>query len=580
MKAVSPWDIGKALCPHTTQDTPPPRATQTARGLTLTVTCDNASQFTRLLTLNRIGDFPVTVTPVARRIQAVIWATELDEIEVPILEEGFATQGVCAVYRNPRGPKARLILTFMRDRLPDRVYAGYLSYKPQHNIPRPRRCENCHRYGHGAAKCRSRARCGRCSGDHASTGCHATPQCCACQGEHCVDDPNCPMWIRERKIQELIACDDMTPADAREAATELGYYVTPPQRSAPRRRLDVDPPPRDTIHFPPLGTPQGEAGGDPEPEPPRAPRPAPRDPRQAHGALQQDPRDPRQDPRIPRQDPPLSVPQWDAGEAQRANQRDPPPRDSQRDSGETQPKEVWTPSQEPPSSVPQPDAGEIRPEAPEAPRRDPPPSAPQWEAGETQPKVVWTPTQALLPRAPQSDAGETQTGSQRTLQRNPPSRDYQRDSDDSQSDLLSESEDDTSSDDQRSPPPTVRKLRRLRTETDPTILDEDEETAPTPTPTTSGPSSTQGRSRARLLATTSPTSATEEPLTTEEPLATSGDAPGDDTEWTVVSPRRTRRHSRQRSSSVSSCGSAAPPVRPQRANRGPRAAKLADSRDV
>ena len=52
--------------------------------------------------------------------------------------------------------------------LPSWVGLGYLSFPVRSYVRPPLRCYNCQCFGHVAAVCRGKRRCGRCGGDHES----------------------------------------------------------------------------------------------------------------------------------------------------------------------------------------------------------------------------------------------------------------------------------------------------------------------------------------------------------------------------------------------------------------------------
>ena len=71
----------------------------------------------------------------------------------------------------------------------------------------PTQCYNCHRFGHIARYCRSRATCGRCAGTHATSACrcpcenacdnmsqckHVSSRCTLCKGPHSATSRDCP----------------------------------------------------------------------------------------------------------------------------------------------------------------------------------------------------------------------------------------------------------------------------------------------------------------------------------------------------------------------------------------------------
>jgi hypothetical protein len=59
-----------------------------------------------------------------------------------------------------------VMLKFEERVLPDKVHIGYMSYGVRPFIPPPLRCFKCQKFGHVAAVCKGKQRCGRCAGDH------------------------------------------------------------------------------------------------------------------------------------------------------------------------------------------------------------------------------------------------------------------------------------------------------------------------------------------------------------------------------------------------------------------------------
>ena len=236
MKSLSPWTVDDKLRPLSTR---PLDAELTLNGQDLRIRADDC-QHARLLTeITGIVQVPVTITTTTTTTQGSIWAPEMDMLDTDVILQGFASQGVTAVYRPPRGPKALLLVTIDGSTLPHRLQAGYLSYEFRVVVPKPRCCAHCQRYGHQAAKCRSGVVCDRCAEPHETNNCTSDNEhCAACGGDHATSDSSCPKWKLEMRVSTLIAKEKQPPREARLAAErELGLQV--PTR---RRRL-ADPPP-------------------------------------------------------------------------------------------------------------------------------------------------------------------------------------------------------------------------------------------------------------------------------------------------------------------------------------------------
>ena len=242
MKSIPPWIITKFLAYQPDLNIPKDlTAALSPDGKSLSVTPDSVTHRCRLMEVQVIDGIRVQASEAGPRVQGSIWAPELDLLEPSVLETGLKSEGVTAVYRPPKGPRALLILTFCQATLPERVKAGYLSYTTRPIQPKPRRCSRCQRYGHLANHCRGKVRCSFCSGDHPKQDCTAaTPKCPACSGKHPVESKDCPEWIRQRKVQELIQLKGLPPAEAKLLASSHGRY----QSDTPRRQLAETPPTR------------------------------------------------------------------------------------------------------------------------------------------------------------------------------------------------------------------------------------------------------------------------------------------------------------------------------------------------
>ena len=76
------------------------------------------------------------------------------------------------------------------------VYADFMHYRVEPVIPGPKRCYNCHRFGHIAKVCRSKARCQQCGSEepHDHLHCALPPKSCNCGGNHTVRSRDCPAY--------------------------------------------------------------------------------------------------------------------------------------------------------------------------------------------------------------------------------------------------------------------------------------------------------------------------------------------------------------------------------------------------
>lgn len=93
---------------------------------------------------------------------------------------------------------------FKGPELPPYIYIFGLRIKVEpYNFP-VTQCSKCWRYGHTIKFCPSkRIYCPKCGGKHAN--CETTrPKCLNCTNNHIALDRNCPVYLREKKIREIM----------------------------------------------------------------------------------------------------------------------------------------------------------------------------------------------------------------------------------------------------------------------------------------------------------------------------------------------------------------------------------------
>ncbi len=59
-----------------------------------------------------------------------------------------------------------VMINFDQEKLPEKVYIGFMCNDVRLYIPPPLRCFKSQRCGHIAAVCKGKQRCGKCGGDH------------------------------------------------------------------------------------------------------------------------------------------------------------------------------------------------------------------------------------------------------------------------------------------------------------------------------------------------------------------------------------------------------------------------------
>lgn len=90
-----------------------------------------------------------------------------------------------------------------------------MCYDVKH-VPPPLRCFKCQKYGHVAAVCKGKQRCGRCGGEHEYGKCvnGAKLKCCNCGGEHSSAYRGCEASKRAVEIQRIKTSEGITYAEA------------------------------------------------------------------------------------------------------------------------------------------------------------------------------------------------------------------------------------------------------------------------------------------------------------------------------------------------------------------------------
>lgn len=100
-----------------------------------------------------ITGIPIDMT--TERIKKIISGAEVKEV-----------RRLQYVKDKERKDSLSVMIHFVENKLPERVYLGYMSYMVRPYVPPPLRCFKCQRFGHVVAVCRGKQRCARCGGEH------------------------------------------------------------------------------------------------------------------------------------------------------------------------------------------------------------------------------------------------------------------------------------------------------------------------------------------------------------------------------------------------------------------------------
>lgn len=217
--SINPLKITKALhaAVGTVQVTP-------VRDGSLLIGCYNAAQRDKLLAMSEMD---------GKKIKCTYW--ERKKLELGVITD-VSTDLPCEdIMSNVSGAnvvKCRRLM-FTRDRikkeslsvllffdekvLPTRIRVGYMSFQVRPYIPPPLRCFNCQKFGHVAAICRGKRRCGKCGGeDHEYGQCKegTSVKCCNCGGSHSAAYKGCQAHKKASEVQRVKVEEKLTYAEA------------------------------------------------------------------------------------------------------------------------------------------------------------------------------------------------------------------------------------------------------------------------------------------------------------------------------------------------------------------------------
>lgn len=108
------------------------------------------------------------------------------------------------------------MITCDEETLPGKIYIGYMCYNVRLYIPPPLRCFKCQRFGHVAAVCKGKQRCGKCSGEHEYGKCDEGTKlkCCNCGGKHSSAYRGWEVSKRQAEVQRVKVVQGISYAEA------------------------------------------------------------------------------------------------------------------------------------------------------------------------------------------------------------------------------------------------------------------------------------------------------------------------------------------------------------------------------
>lgn len=212
LSKVSPFVINKAIVGQAGE----PKNIKKLRDGTLLVECSDDAQANKLLKLKSFFDQVQVISEphsTLNKSKGVIRSFELmetsseAEILLGLKEDGYLVEEVKQIVSKSRGPTPTYILTFSTPTLPKTISAGYIHLEVKPYIPAPLRCFACMRFGHITGKCgRINLACRKCSQEgHKDEDCVNEAFCpnCPTNPNHSPLHPQCPSFLREKKIKEI-----------------------------------------------------------------------------------------------------------------------------------------------------------------------------------------------------------------------------------------------------------------------------------------------------------------------------------------------------------------------------------------
>lgn len=185
------------------------------------VVCHSKSQQERALALTSLNECNVEVYApgTGSKAKGVIYGVPIEISDEDILRKVKGAK-VSEAKRfqitkdNMRVASQTVLLTFESQSIPRRIEIGYLSFQVKPYIRPPLRCFNCHEYGHVAAVCRKKRKCGKCGEDHNYEDCASALCCPNCGEAHSAAYKGCRFYANAVEVQKIRTNDRVSYAEA------------------------------------------------------------------------------------------------------------------------------------------------------------------------------------------------------------------------------------------------------------------------------------------------------------------------------------------------------------------------------
>ncbi|GFW13430.1 uncharacterized protein TNCV_1879321 [Trichonephila clavipes] len=127
-----------------------------------------------------------------------------------------------------------VLITILGINTPECIKLWFFNHRIQLFIDKPRQCSKCFSYTHLSRFCSSPIRCINCGESHTEQ-CINFSNCINCKGDHPTNSPNCPNFIKEKKILEFKCNHHLTLGEARHKfkETHSANYSTVLKTAAP-----------------------------------------------------------------------------------------------------------------------------------------------------------------------------------------------------------------------------------------------------------------------------------------------------------------------------------------------------------
>lgn len=129
-------------------------------------------------------------------------------------------------------PSQSVMVVFSGQTLPREISIYKVKTEVNPFVSNPMQCYNCFAFGHTAKTCKNVKSCIMCGeDDHPDKPCSTTdiPRCKNCKENHKSNDYNCPLYLKQKEINVLMAFDNMTFFEAKKIV--YSDLVRPPNKT-------------------------------------------------------------------------------------------------------------------------------------------------------------------------------------------------------------------------------------------------------------------------------------------------------------------------------------------------------------